>query len=862
MNSIGKKFAMTLIVFLVGIIVGMQNNEMVYAEENSASDAGYFNIYAWVQSCSYYDGQPVDGSCSQGSGSITSSDQITVRGNGAYEIKNEKNSNAIKVKIENNVLKIEPDCALFNSCPSAISVNLSGGATSVRQAVNNAMQGVVWNKTEQAVGSSYSVTTRYTFSATDVTKIEEVQVPDNDLAVDLGVSSGNSGTGASDANCMNSGAADTLGWIVCPALSFLSGASQWLYYDFVEPALRVDPKLFKESSDGTNGTFTGWEAFRNIANSVLIVLFLVVIFSQLTGVGIDNYGIKKILPKLIIAAILMNLSYWICVAFVDLSNIVGNGFQRLFTSLGSGLTMPSDVGGVTLGSIESTTLTGVVVIGVLSVGIWGVVGGEGMMGFLLALLVAAISAVVALFFLFLLLAAREAAIVVLTVISPLAFACYMLPNTKNLFDKWWKLGQALLLVYPICGLLVGGGDFVSKLLLSAGSGTGDFFSAFAAMIVGVVPIFFIPTVLKQSFAAMGNLGAKISGIGQRVGGRLSSGAGNAVRGTERFKNYQADRSRQRKIESARRTAARYMDENQNVRPGLSVNQARRFAQAQSILLGEEAETLRRERLMDGGYDAEAEAERVKHEEALVMNDAGLRDNIGALQMKLEDAITEGDNSRIRAYQNVLSRKGDDGREAVRSAMINAQSSGRNIGSGAVQTYASNLMNNWASDYKDNNRSTYDYASGVLGGTITGALDPSSHASIGSLKTSQVANMDEGEFKRLVEAHVDANGVADPEFANLCYSTLHDSNAMTGAKRSRLDDIEKYARQRLEGSEPIAQQQAAADIVRRTQQSQQDQLSQNLQNARDISSQQGGNIQMEGRAEENGEMSIGHGGDGE
>ena len=67
-----------------------------------------------------------------------------------------------------------------------------------------------------------------------------------------------------------------------------------------------------DSVSAQNVPYEGWNTFRDIANVIFVILLMVVIFSQLTGVGIDNYGIKKILPKLIIAAILINLSYLIC----------------------------------------------------------------------------------------------------------------------------------------------------------------------------------------------------------------------------------------------------------------------------------------------------------------------------------------------------------------------------------------------------------------------------------------------------------------------------------------------------------------------------------------------------------------------
>lgn len=70
----------------------------------------------------------------------------------------------------------------------------------------------------------------------------------------------------------------------------------------------------------------------------------------------------------------------------------------------------------------------------------------------------------------------------------------------------------LLLVYPICGLLMGGGQFASTLLLLTAHNNDDVgtFFTIVAMLVAVVPFFMIPSILRNSMVAMGNLGVKIS----------------------------------------------------------------------------------------------------------------------------------------------------------------------------------------------------------------------------------------------------------------------------------------------------------------------------------------------------------------
>ena len=317
--------------------------------------------------------------------------------------------------------------------------------------------------------------------------------------------------------CLSAKGAESLGWIVCPALTWMAKASDTVYTEYVAPNLQVQPELF---NGGNSNVRDAWGTFRDMANVIFVVLLLFVIFSQLTGVGIDNYGIKRILPKMIVAAILINLSYLICVLLVDISNILGNGLQAIFASFSSQL---GENGVIQLNALPDSeflvdnvpqptfnigsVLSGIGLFGAAAVMIGAVWANHAL---LLSLLIGGLGIVVSIFFLFVLLAARKAAIIVLTVISPLAVAAYMLPNTKKLFDKWWNFFKGLLLVYPIAGLLVGAGDYVSRLLLVSSDG---FFMWITAMVVSVAPIFFIPSVLKSSFAAMGKIGGMLAGMG-------------------------------------------------------------------------------------------------------------------------------------------------------------------------------------------------------------------------------------------------------------------------------------------------------------------------------------------------------------
>ena len=109
-----------------------------------------------------------------------------------------------------------------------------------------------------------------------------------------------------DPDCHTKGGA--LGWIVCPIIEQSTDMIQNVYTDWIQPYLSIDAVLFDTSETGGQAIHQIWSLFQGFANLAFVILFLVVIFSQLTGVGIDNYGIKKILPKLIIGAVLINIA--------------------------------------------------------------------------------------------------------------------------------------------------------------------------------------------------------------------------------------------------------------------------------------------------------------------------------------------------------------------------------------------------------------------------------------------------------------------------------------------------------------------------------------------------------------------------
>lgn len=71
---------------------------------------------------------------------------------------------------------------------------------------------------------------------------------------------------------------------------------------------------------------TGWTACRDFTN-ILFILFMVII-AFATILRTEQYGIKKLLPKIIGIALLINFSFVLCSVFVDFSNITADFFIK------------------------------------------------------------------------------------------------------------------------------------------------------------------------------------------------------------------------------------------------------------------------------------------------------------------------------------------------------------------------------------------------------------------------------------------------------------------------------------------------------------------------------------------------------
>ena len=287
-----------------------------------------------------------------------------------------------------------------------------------------------------------------------------------------------------------------IGWIICPVSNWLADGIDFMY-SALQEFLKTKPL---ETTNQNSGIYLAWVIMRNISNVAFIVAFLVIIYSQLTSVGISNYGVKKMLPRLVIAAVLVNLSFTFCAVLLDLSNIAGYAFQDAFMGIKNTIsTVGENTSTWTWSEVISTALSN----GALAVGAGYAVSLALTTEILPMLVPAATLAGLTLLFILLIMAARQALIIILIIVSPLAFVCYLLPGTEKWFKKWRDLFFTMLVFFPAFAVVFGGAQLAGILIIQNASGSNGAIMHVLGMLVQIIPLAITPLIMKFSGGVLG-----------------------------------------------------------------------------------------------------------------------------------------------------------------------------------------------------------------------------------------------------------------------------------------------------------------------------------------------------------------------
>lgn len=302
---------------------------------------------------------------------------------------------------------------------------------------------------------------------------------------------------------LNSCQIDGVGWLVCPLTRHIAKAMDYIY-GVISEFLEVKP--LETAQQGA--LYTAWDMARNIANILFVIGFLILIYGQISGGLASNYMAKKILPRIVVAAILVNISYWICAIGVDISNILGYAVQDLFITARNTLTQTA-MEPVSWENATEFILTGgtaALGVGVMGAAAFAATGGS-IVAAIYLLIPALVGVVLAALVALIVLAMRQALIVILIIIAPLAFVAYLLPNTEKWFDRWRQTFMTMLLLFPIFSLIFGGSQLAGTAIIQT---AGSPAIAILGMVVMVAPLVITPMVVKFSGSLLGRIAGMIN----------------------------------------------------------------------------------------------------------------------------------------------------------------------------------------------------------------------------------------------------------------------------------------------------------------------------------------------------------------
>lgn len=321
--------------------------------------------------------------------------------------------------------------------------------------------------------------------------------PQNDQAISIGP---NSVINQISSSCAVPGG---LGWIICPASVTIATGMDWVL-GVISSFLQVQPASV---GDSHNVMFVAWNLMRSFANIAFIIVFLIIIYSQLANAGISNYGIKKLLPRLIVAAVLVNISYYMCAIAIDISNVLGYSIQDFFKNIQTSLTNTANgTMNASIWSVQSITSF------VLSGGTAAIAGAGGLLiatggsiaSAIFLLLPVLVGLFLAILVAFLILAARQALIVILLIISPLAFVANLLPNTEKWFTEWRKLFTTMLVFFPAFAVVFAGAQVAGNIIVQNAASINI---VILGLIVKLAPLAISPLLLKLSGSFLGKIAA-------------------------------------------------------------------------------------------------------------------------------------------------------------------------------------------------------------------------------------------------------------------------------------------------------------------------------------------------------------------
>ena len=254
--------------------------------------------------------------------------------------------------------------------------------------------------------------------------------------------------GATGVTSMVQGANALMEDIVLP----VAGSILWVTGQMLDLTITISLSIAALASGASSAIILGWTIVRDVFNMMFI--FVIIWVAIATMLDISKWSAKQMLTKIIIAAILINFSFFITEVIIDAGNIFGawfyNGIVQTFIRAGTGGTSISDVSlsaglSTALGAYSLYTPGG-------SGGFWSMFSfGTATNDFIGAFIRLGVIAFSSYIFAYvsILFFARTVSLLFSLVLSPVGFVGSILPQTQEYAKEWWDELIKNVLLAPI-----------------------------------------------------------------------------------------------------------------------------------------------------------------------------------------------------------------------------------------------------------------------------------------------------------------------------------------------------------------------------------------------------------------------------
>ena len=292
----------------------------------------------------------------------------------------------------------------------------------------------------------------------------------------------------------------TLRWVACPVSDGFIGWITGVINNWIAGMLTVPVgDLF------TGDIYSAFSLFRDIGVAILVITAMVMVVSQSADLDLfAAHTIRKVLPRLVIAAIGISLAWPLLQFAINFSNDLGN-------SVGNIIIAAAHSTGHGAGFWDNVTAILLIIIGTIKA-----IASSGNFGGFMALL-----GIFALFILagLIVIGARLIIILLCILTAPLAIALWVLPSTERFWRYWKDSLLTTLLMFPIIMAFLAAGTAAADITNASNSTPLKILAAFLFFI----PYLMLPFAFKLAGGIMGQLASLVEGKHKEwAGAKLSA----------------------------------------------------------------------------------------------------------------------------------------------------------------------------------------------------------------------------------------------------------------------------------------------------------------------------------------------------